>query len=569
MLVALDIETNGTDSIDVFKDKIVLTSVVIAENTTSTTREHLIEGNNYPDWLLAMLQDSSVMKIVHNAAFDIKFIQHNFGITAKNVWDTLSTERLLTAGKGFDCDLASVMLRRFGKKLNKDIRSNFGKDTIGEKEREYCLEDSRSLLPLYKQQLSEIKQNNQMTAAVIENCMGIVVADMELSGIGFDIDLWNKYVLEIQRRRDAIELDVTRRLGIPYTSGLFDDSIKPSIRLSQRDKILDVLSKNDIKLKNYTANDLQFYIHYCKDEEKKYIVSRILEFKKWDKALDWGYDEKIHPVTGRIHANFNPQGADSFRFTASEPNLQQVAKPFSDDINFRHLFRARSGYKFVGADYSQIELRLLADVTEDKDYITAFREGLDLHKMAAEKVLGRELQSKEERNLGKAINFGIIAYGGGPKALMRSAADYGIFLTEYQARKYVETIKSKNATIENWGKRVLDEMKRYGYIQTPIGHRRYLIGEDRETVARNTHIQPFAAGIMKDAIQNMFWIFKEDCEDTHIILQVHDEVLVECPEHEAERVRAIVVSEMKDAGNRWMRHVPVEVDSYISDTWEK
>ncbi len=565
MIIALDIETNGHGTIDVFRDKILLTSVVTQDGDY---QEHLIEGEQYPDWLLEDVQDKSVVKLVHNAAFDMKFIQHKFGVVARNVWDTLATERLLTAGKGFDCDLETVMWRRFSKKLDKSVRAGFSRSQIGDREKEYCLEDSRSLFPLWMQQVKEVKANGQMIAAKLENCMGIVVADMELVGIGFDLDLWNEYVKIIEQKRDAVELDVTRRLGVPYMNGMFG-GIRPSVRLTQRDRVLEILTSNGIKLNSYDSDDLQSFVHYSKDRDKAEIVRLILEFKKWDKALDWEYDKKIHPLTGRIHASYNPQGADSFRFTASQPNLQQVVKPFSDDINFRHLFRAKEGYAFVGADYSQIELRILAEVANDPDYIMAFKDGLDLHKMAAEKVLGRPLTLKSERNLGKAVNFGIVAFAGGSRALMNSAADYGIFLTESEAKEYVDTIRRKSPVIERWGKKVLADMQRMGYIQTPIGHRRYLAGELRETVARNTHVSPFAAGIIKDAMSKMFWRLRAECDDTHIVLQVHDELLIECKEGESGKVRDIIVTEMKEAGERWLKIVPVEVDSYISRTWEK
>ena len=565
MILALDIETSGTE-MDVFKDRILLTSVV--QQGGDGQREFLFDTDEYPDWFLEALQDDNVVKLIHNAAFDLKFIQHRFGVAAKNVWDTLAIERLLTAGRGFACDLESVMWRRFQKKLDKSVRHNFSRGQASDREREYCLEDSRSLFPLWMQQVKEIKANGQMVAARLENGMGAVVADMELTGIGFDLDLWNRYVGVIQEKRDAIELDVVCRLGVPYTNDMFG-GIKPSIRLSQRDKIVEVLAAKGINLKSYGSDDLQFYIHYSKDKDKAEIVHLILEFKKWDKALDWEYDKKVHPTTGRIHASFNPQGSDCFRFTASNPNMQQVATPFSDDLNFRHLFRARDGYTFVGADYNQIELRILAEVTKDPDYIAAFRDGLDLHKMAAEKVLGRSLTLKSDRNLGKAVNFGIAAYGGGVKALMGSAADYGIFLTEKEAAAYVSAIKWGNVTIERWGRQVYQDMQQYGYIQTPMGHRRYLANEMRETVARNTHIQPFAAGIIKEAIVPIFWRLRETCGDAHVVLQVHDELLLECKEGESSKVQDIVVSEMKRAGEHWLKAVPVEVDSYISKTWEK
>lgn len=567
MILAVDIETNGAGTIDVFRDKIILIGLVLHDGDKS--QEILLEQPvSLPAWIHQMLKDPSVVKLVHNVPFDMKFIQHKFGILAENCWDTLAIERLLTAGTGADCHLEAVASRRLGITLDKSIRKSFVTGRIGDAEREYCLQDARVLIPIWMQQADEVRRNRQQTAADIENQMGLIVTDMELQGIGFDRELWDDYVKIIQQRRDQIELNVTRELGLAYTPGMFG-GIDPAVRLTQRDKVLELLAKRGIELPSYQAEDLLFYIHGCENEENANLVKRILEYKKWDKALDWDYPRYIHPITQRIHASFNSQGADTLRIIASAPNLQQVAKPFSDEINFRHLFRAKEGYSFVGADYNQIELRALADVTNDEDYIRAFSEGLDLHKMAAEKVLGRELKSKAERNLGKAINFGIAAYGGGSKALMGSAADYDIFLTEREAKRYVAAIKAKNTVIERWGKRVTQDMLQLGHIQTPIGHRRYLPGEMRETVARNTHIQPFAAGIIKDGMSVIFKRLPGECDDAHIVLQVHDELLVECKDGEAERVQSVVVDELRVAGQRWLKKVPVEVDSYISKTWEK
>jgi len=333
--------------------------------------------------------------------------------------------------------------------------------------------------------------------------------------------------------------------------------------------MLEVLAKNGIVLEDYRSETLQSYIHTHSGSSEAQIIADILEFKQWDRALNWSYPNDIHPKTGRIHPQFNSQGADTFRFISKGPNIQQVSAPFSDEINFRHLFLAMAGRMFAGADYNQIEFRALAGETGDRAYIKSFNDGLDLHAMAAEMVLGRKPKNKSERALGKTLNFGVAAYGGGIPALRRTALDNGLFLSERKAEKYLRAIRKKNVAIEKWGKRVTARMLRKGYIQTAIGHRRWLEGEDRESVARNTEIQMLAAGVIKDAMYPLFLRLRKDFTNAHMVLQVHDELVIECEEEEAPDVEKALVEEMKCAGEKWLKKVPTVVDSYVSKTWEK
>jgi len=195
LLMALDLETTG--SRDVFTDRILLLSVVMSDG-----REYIFE--DCPDWVLEAVADRDVIKLVHNASFDLKLLQHNYGVVAENVWDTMATERLLTSGKKSDfgkrlsCKLEDVVSRRLNKYMDKSIRKNFALGMVGEREKEYCLEDSRVLLPIYYQQKEEIEANGQQKAAELESQMSIVISDMELTGIGFDLSLWNELYIVME-----------------------------------------------------------------------------------------------------------------------------------------------------------------------------------------------------------------------------------------------------------------------------------------------------------------------------------------------------------------------------------
>lgn len=571
MIVAIDHETYSRgDQIDVIRDKVVLTSVVFSDG-----REYLFEFGRYPDWLPELLQDSKVLKLMHNVAFDALFFQRDLGVNTENCWDTLATERLLTSGLEYDCSLNAVTVRRLGKSLNKGIRDRFsdpryksGILSFSPEMREYCMEDSRVLLPIYQQQQEEIKAKAQTVAANLENFMGIIVKDMRLRGIGFDKDLWYQYLDVIRGRKAAAEEAVWQALGIAYSHDVFG-GVQGGITLTSRDRVLKVLRRNGIKLEDYRATTILYYLHKNIETQPECVVLRdILAFKKWAKAATWSWVDNVHPVTGRIHPNFNPQGTRTLRFSSQGPNLQQVTKPY-EGVNFRHLFTAAPGYVMVGADYSQIEFRILAETTQEQRYVDAFLQGVDMHTLTAEAVLGRPLVDEKERNLGKAVNFGVTSFAGSYLALQGSALSYGMLIPKSTAQEYVAKIRQANRKVEAWGRKMLGLMKLQGYLETPCGHRRYLLHEDRETVARNTPIQMFAAGILKDSMVRIYKRFKKEGLDATIVLQVHDELVVECKESIAEYVRAVMVEEMEAAGRYWLKTIPVEVTSYISRTWEK
>jgi DNA polymerase-1 len=246
-----------------------------------------------------------------------------------------------------------------------------------------------------------------------------------------------------------------------------------------------------------------------------------------------------------------------------------VSRP-KEDINYRHLFRAAPGYKVVGADYSQIELRILAEMTKEPRYLEAYRDGRDLHAETARLVMGTDGGiSSEQRSVGKVINFGVLAYGGGAGVLCSEALNFDLLISVKDARRWIRKLREETPVVERWGQQMHAAMLSDGYIQVPTGHRRHFLGENRITVARNTPVQMFAGGILKDAMCRIFDRFSRESLDATMILQMHDEVAVEVVEEQAKYVEKVVREEMVAAGERWLHDVPVLVDSYISDTWEK
>ena len=208
-------------------------------------------------------------------------------------------------------------------------------------------------------------------------------------------------------------------------------------------------------------------------------------------------------------------------------------------------------------------------MTQEPHYLGAFRDGLDMHTIMAEAILNRALKTKDERNLGKAANFGVVSYGGSSKALIGTALDYGMLLTKKQALEYIAKLRKANPKIEAWGQAKLQEMISQGWLQTPIGHRRWFPGENRETVARNTPIQSLAAGILKEAMASYYDRLAIHYPSAFMALTVHDELLTECDKGDEHEIEEMKKEEMLKSSTKWIRSVPTDVNTYISNCWEK
>lgn len=565
--ISIDFETqsNRPDyGPDPYTDPILLTSVSIPSGEA-----FIFDGLAIPDWVIAELKNPKTVKLAHSIPFEAKFIQHNLGFKLQNVWDTLGIERLLTAGKSLGCGLDEVCQRRLGIALDKSIRSNMERGIITDKEREYCKLDAQVLNNIYKQQKAEIMKNGQREAARIENYASLIAAEMELKGIGFDLDLWNEYVNKLYLLRGELQGEIWDALGFSYSIDLFTNVPVGGPSLNSGEKVLTALNRKGIKLKDYQSSTLQEYMFTQNDKEKRNVVEKLLSYKQIDKMLSWGYDKQVHPLTGRVHAHWNPQGTDTFRWSSNSPNLMQVSRPYREDksINFRHLFKVDEGRSHVGADYSQIELRVLAFVTGEKTLKYAFDNNIDVHTQMAETVLKRAIQSSDERTLGKICNF-LIGYGGSAKAFMKTALDYGAYYPPNEAEEYVNRIKNVNTDIESWGKIALQQLLMDGFVQTPVGHRRYFMDEDRETVARNTPIQSFAAGILKDAMCSIYDELQH-FDDAFFNLQVHDETGIDCYEEQAKQIKEMELQIMREVGEKWAPDVSITAKGYISNSWEK
>ena len=301
------------------------------------------------------------------------------------------------------------------------------------------------------------------------------------------------------------------------------------------------------------------------------IIDQILDYRMLTKLKSTYADGLLKEISvdGRIHTNFQMTVTATGRLSSTEPNLQNIPVRRELGAQIRNMFVASPGKVLVDADYSQIELRLLAHIADDETMIAAFRSGEDIHAVTASQVFGVPLDEVTplQRSHAKAVNFGIV-YGISAFSL---AQDIGVFQSE--AKAYIDSYFAKYHGVRAYMDRIVAQAKADGYVTTLFGRRRDLpelkssnfnLRSFGERVALNMPIQGTAADIIKAAMVRVDARMRAEGLEAQLLLQVHDELIVECPAEEAETVRAILIEEMEHVVDY---RVPLLVDAKIGASW--
>ncbi len=302
------------------------------------------------------------------------------------------------------------------------------------------------------------------------------------------------------------------------------------------------------------------------------IIEKILDYRqlaKLNSTYVEGMRPFINPKTGRIHSFFHQTITATGRISSTEPNLQNIPTRIELGKRLRKVFIPEEGYVYIDADYSQIELRVLAHMSEDVHMIEAFEKGEDIHKQAASKVLHKPIEeiTKEERSNAKAVNFGIV-YG---------ISDFGLGeqlgIGRKAAKSYIDQYLEEYSGIKKYMEDIVETAKLKGYAQTQFGRRRYIqelksnnymVREFGKRAAMNTPIQGTAADIMKIAMIKVYNQIKEKNLKSKIVLQVHDEMMIEAPIEEKEQIKEIIKQSMESAAKL---KVPLIADISEANNW--
>lgn len=576
-VVGIDIETtrrykNGDSKApaDPRRDRIVSLQV------SDGNRVWVLTGNY--NSALPLLINPDVKKVGHNIAFDIGFLNQHLGIQIDNVHDTLIAERTIHAGNNaLGHGLDDVLARRYGVFTDKSIRNQFEDHTgaLTEEQLEYAGIDAYYLVKMREDQLREIGKAGLGRVISVENRIIPIVAQMSLNGIGFDRDLWGQYQVQIEQRLLEIARRVASYLQVPSYIPMFG---APSlgVDLNSADQLKDYLWKyHGLEVENTREETFQMIMDDMPDHPACRFLRDVLEWKEWDKRRSWAYHEHIHPITGRIHPLWKPFEARTGRVACERPNLMQVPRwtGGADEPNFRLLFLPTAdGRVFIIADYSQQEPRIFAQVAGDKAMRAACREK-DVYIAFGRDVYKREItKGSEER---QTVKNSVLArlYGGQPKKLSSM-----LHISLEAAEEFARQIDQAYPTAKKWSDEQLHQLMMRGYTTTLLGRKRYFpeireapqnkMGKYRNQ-AVNTPIQGSGADMFKLAATKLYDVIKANNYDAFPALFVHDELVVECREDQAQEVYYQLVGCMEEAGRELCPDVEIIAEGKINEKWVK
>jgi len=508
------------------------------------------------------------VKIAHNAKFDAKFIKHTLGVDLDGIFDTLLASQLLGAGDIEERHgLEAVASRYLNESVDKTERLSNWNLELSDAQLEYAARDAAVLLPLREKLIERLKSDSLIDCARLEFDCVMTVADMELAGFYMHKDRWLEQLAIVEKRRAELADELQDVLAEESSQGtLFGGPQRDEINLDSSQQLTQALERLGIPVPDSTRN---WKLQPLAAEYP--IIATLLEYRTVQKALtSYGQNmiELINPTTGRLHADFRQIGAPTGRFSCTNPNIQQVPHA----VEYRRCFSGHpEGRKLVIADYSQIELRILAEFSGDRGFINAFNSGADLHRVTAAEVFNVTLDqvTREQRDFAKRLNFGVV-YGIGAQ---RFSIMTGLSVPEAEGvlRKYFATYRQLDTYLNEAANRAVRERQ----ARTGSGRLvRFRYDEqDRQQISmtkrngKNTPIQGTSADILKRALR----LLKDELRGTNaqIVNIIHDEIVVEADADEAEEVAQKVERAMCAAGEEYVKTVPVKVETEIADEWVK
>jgi len=519
--------------------------------------------------LRALLTDPGVPKAGHNVKYDWLVLRRAGVELAGVTYDSMLASFVLDPGRRSHA-LDALALERLGLPMRTygDVAGRgkserpFAEVPLPEAAR-YCCDDSEMVLRLADSFGGELDDHHlRPLLDTIEMPLVRVLADMEWAGIRVDRDLLSELSRQFAGELARIEGEIHAAAGAD-----FNIASTPQLRTVLFDKLqLPVLKRT----KTGASTDYEVLEQLAGMGHE--VPRLLIEYRELSKLKSTYVDAlpaRINPDTGRIHTSFNQTGAATGRLSSSEPNLQNIPVRTPRGEAIRRAFVAAPGSVLLTADYSQIELRLLAHLSGDSAFVEAFERGGDIHRQTAAVIFGvpDDQVTPEMRARAKTINFGTI-YGQGPFALARMLA-----ISQDDAKRFIAEYFQRFAGVRAWLDRTVAEARQRGYTETIFGRRRYIpelkdknfnVRAFGERTATNSPLQGSAADLIKVAMIRIASGLAAGGLRTRMLLQVHDELVFEVPEAEEESAANLVKREMEGAARL---RVPLVVSVGVGPNW--
>lgn len=508
--------------------------------------------------LLKEVLETKAVKVFQNAKFDLQFLMA-LGIYPRLIFDTMLAAQILRSSGGPEkVNLKSLTNHYLHEDIDKTEQKSNWAGTIDESQMAYAATDAAILLRLRKTMIQEIIKNHLVPVAELEFLCAVAVAYMEFCGIHLDRQTWHKLEKKTEAEmEEALEKLYTFSGRPPVQRTLWGESPPPENHFNKNPYVLQLLRKQGLPVTGTSKAELHPYHDHP-------LVKALTAYRNTSKSLSTfllPIPKMIHPKTGRLHPKYGQITAWSGRMSCYAPNIQQIPR----NPEFRGCFTAPAGRKLIIADYSQIELRVAAQITRDERMLTAYRNGEDLHLLTASLVLNKakENVSKEERQAAKAVNFGLI-FGMGVGGLQQYAElSYGVHMTTEQAAHFFTRFFEAYTGIKQWHETMKKSPPKIGHT---LSGRKFLYSKETGLPAYcNAPVQGTAADIAKKALGKI--ARKIVGTDTFLVAMVHDEILLECAESRADYFAQELKSTMEETANSILDLLPSEADITIAQNW--
>ena len=512
-----------------------------------------------------IMEDEAISKISYNIKEDYVLLKE-YGINLRGIkYDADVSAYILNptntkhtikdiANHYLDIDLDELIPKKEDTQLNifEQVKDISNKEEVGA----YVY----ALNKLYSVTMEKMKSDGSIKLfEEIEMPLIYVLGDMQFNGMYVEKSELEKFGKELKERLNITKTEIYELAGEEFNVN----------STQQLGKILFEKLKLTEPKKNKKgyATDVET-LEGIKDEHP--IVQKVLDYRSLTKLNSTYVDGLIpfiNPKDNKIHAVFNQTITATGRISCTEPNLQNIPSHEGEGKNIKKSFKAKEGYVFIDADYSQIELRVLSHIAKDETMIEAFKNDEDIHKQVASKVFGVPMAkvTKEQRSRAKAVNFGII-YG-----ITAFGLSQQLKIGRKEAQNYIDNYLKKYSGIKTFMEDIVKKAEEEGFVETLFGRRRYVpelksknyvVRQFGTRVAMNTPIQGTAADIMKIAMNKVFTGIKD--LDAKVVLQVHDELVLEVKEEQKEKAKEILQSSMENAVKL---DVPLKVELSEGKTW--
>jgi len=577
--ISFDTETTSTDQMQA--DLVGISLAIEQDRGYYIPIGHQADGNNQLpkevslEALRQPLEDPAIPKIGHNIKYDYVVMARNGVRVQPLTFDTMIAEWLINPISR-NLGLKNLAWVRLDIKMT-EIEELIGKGKSQRSMAEVPIREAAdyagddAVVPLLLvPQLQEEMDARQATSLFqeIEMPLVSVLAEMEMAGISLDLDYLKEMSAELSLSLGTIESKIFEAVGVEF-------NLNSPQQLSEA--LFDRLSLVPPDRTQRTSSG--FYSTAAGTLEAMRgdhpVVDLVLEYRELSKLKNTYVDAlplQVNPITGRVHTSYNQAGSVTGRIASSDPNLQNIPIRTELGRRVRQAFVAEPGNVLLSVDYSQVELRVVAHMSGDEAMLSAFRAEQDIHDATAAAIYNLPIEevSKEQRNRAKGVNFGLI-YGMSPFGLSRYT-DMTLAEAEDFVSAYFDQFPGVKKYLDGMKTRAADQ----GYVETLLGRRRYFPGlktqsnynirsrEEREAI--NAPVQGTAADIMKIAMLNVSSALREKELRSRILLQVHDELVLECPLEELNQTAALVSQIMQNA---FPLEVPLQTDARSGPNWNE